>query len=92
MRTAQGDVYADLRQAQGDEYAEAMGVYGDDRAIWQESRDKATSSAEALLGSIYDNYHQAFVGSVIGRWVILLVIQLGLLLAILVAQKRKDVV
>jgi hypothetical protein len=92
LRTAQEDEYADLSVAQGDEYADAMQSYGEERAAWQESRDKAIHSAEALLGSLYDNYHQAFVGSVIGRWIIMSLIQLGLLLCILVAQKQKDVV
>jgi hypothetical protein len=92
LRTTQSDEYADLRQAQSDEYSEAMQAYGDERAAWQESREKAISSAEALLGSLYDNFEQALVGSVIGRWVIILVIQLGLFLLIVLAQKRKDVV
>lgn len=92
IRTAQGDEYADLRQAQGDEYAAAMRAYGDTRAGWQESREKAISSAEAMLGSIYDNYQQAFDGSVVGRWVNMAIIMAALSLFVLVFQKRKDVV
>jgi hypothetical protein len=92
LRTAQGDEYADLREAQGDEYSAAMQAYGDERAAWQESREKAISSAEALLGSLYDNFRQAFVGSVVGRWMIMLSIQFGLFFLIVLAQKRKDVV
>jgi hypothetical protein len=92
LRTLQGDEYADRREAQGDEYAAAVRTYRDERADWQESRDKAISGAEALLGSLYDNFSQAFTGSVTGRWTIMLLIQVVLLLLILVAQKRKDVV
>jgi len=92
LRTVQGNEYADLRQAQDDEYSKAMQTYGDERAAWQESREKTISSAEGLLGSLYDNYQQAFVGSVVGRWVIILVIQFVLFLLIVLAQKRKDVV
>jgi len=92
LRTAQGDDYADLRKAQGDEYSDAMQAYGDERADWQENRDRAIGSAEALLDSLYHNFRQAFAGSVIGRWTIMLLIQLGLFLLILVIQKRKDVV
>jgi hypothetical protein len=91
-RTAQGDEYADLQQAQGDEYSELMRIYGDERAAWQESRVKAISSAEALLAAFYDKFHQVFAGSIIGRWAIMLLIQLGLFLLIVLAQKRKDVV
>jgi len=92
VRTQQGDQYADLRQQQGDEYATAMEKYGDERAEWQESRDKAINSAEAVLGSIYDNFAQAFRGTVVGRWSILGVIMAVLLVVVLVFQKRKDVV
>jgi hypothetical protein len=92
LRTAQGDEYADLRQEQGDEYSEEMRIYGDDRAEWQESREKAISSAEAMLGTIYDNYQQAFKGSVFGRWVTMTIIMVCLLVLVLVFQKRKDVV
>jgi ABC-type multidrug transport system ATPase subunit len=92
LRTLQGDEYADLREDQGDEFASAMQIYSDERAAWQESRDKAINRAEVLLGSLFDNFHQAFVGSVIGRWIIILLIQMGLLLCILVVQKQKDVV
>lgn len=92
VRTAQGDEYAELREAQGDEYAADMTAYGDERAEWQESREKAINSAEAVLGSIYDNFQQAFRGTVIGRWMIMGVIMAALVVAVLVFQKRKDVV
>ena len=92
LRTAQGDEYAGRHKAQGDDYTAAMQTYGDEQAAWQESRDKAIISAEALLGFLYDNFRQVFVGSVISRWLVMLLIQLGLLLLILVVQRRKDVV
>ncbi len=92
LRTEQGDQYADLREQQGDDYSVAMTKYGDERAEWQESRDKAINSSEAVLGSIYDNFSQAFRGTVVGRWVTLGVIMVVLLVTVLVFQKRKDVV
>ncbi len=92
VRTGQGDQYAALREAQGDEYAAAMTAYGDERAEWQESREKAINSAEAVLGSIYDNFQQAFGGTVVGRWTIMGVIMAALMGLVLVFQKRKDVV
>jgi hypothetical protein len=91
-RTMQGDEYATLRQQQGDEYSTAMRIYGDERAAWQEAREKAIGSAEALLGTIYDNYSQALKGSVYMRWGALLIINFVLLVAVLFFQKRKDVV
>lgn len=92
LRTAQGDEYADLRQAQGDAYAAAMRSYGDERAEWQEAREKAISTAEGVLGAIYDNYQQTFQGSVLYRWFLLVLIMAALSVFVLVFQKRKDVV
>jgi len=92
MRTEQGDEYSTLRQAQGDEYSAAMRVYGDDRAQWQETREKAISSAEALLATVYDNYGQTLKGSIFARWVNMLLIMLVLLSMIFFFQKRKDVI
>jgi ABC-type multidrug transport system ATPase subunit/pSer/pThr/pTyr-binding forkhead associated (FHA) protein len=92
VRTEQGDEYSELRQQQGDEYSDAMQLYGDERSEWQESREKAISSAEGMLGSIYDNYQQTFQGTVVGRWVNLTLIMAALLVFVLVFQKRKDVV
>jgi len=45
-----------------------------------------------MLETIYDNYGRAFRGSLAERWAALLGIMGGLLLAVLVVQKRKDVV
>ncbi len=92
QRTAQGDEYAILREQQGDEYADAMRAYGDDRAAWQESREKAISSAEGLLGNIYDNFTQVFSGEVYTRWLNMAWIMIGLFAFVLFFQSRKDVV
>jgi ABC-type multidrug transport system ATPase subunit len=88
----QGEQYSEMRSAQGDEYQDLMRDYGDERAQWQEDREKAISSAEGIIETIYDNYGRAFTGSVTNRWLImsgLMVIFIGI---VLVAQKRKDVV
>ncbi len=90
VRTIQGDEYAALREDQGDEYAEDMRIYGDVRADWQENREKAISSAEGVLGAIYDNYAFAMKGSLYNRWLALILINAVLLVVILVFQKRKD--
>jgi hypothetical protein len=69
-----------------------MRLYGDARAAWQESREKAIGSAEAVLGAIYDNYGHAMQGSLYLRWLALGVIIILLLGVVLAFQKRKDVV
>ncbi|MCJ7624093.1 MAG: FHA domain-containing protein, partial [Anaerolineaceae bacterium] len=88
----QGMLYSDMRGEQGDEYQVLMRNYGDDRADWQESREKAISSAEGLLESIYDNYGRGFSGSVTGRWIIMCGLMLLFIVVVFIAQKRKDVV
>jgi hypothetical protein len=88
----QGQIYSEMRTSQGDEYQELMRTYGDDRSEWQESREKAISSAEGILETIYDNYGRAFTGSVTVRWLITSGLMLVFLGVVLVFQKRKDVV
>ena len=89
---AQGADYAQARQTQGDQYSADMRAYSNTRANWQESREKAIGSAEGRLEAIYDNYSQAFRGSLAERWDALLAIMAGLLVVVLIFQKRKDVV
>ena len=89
-RTLQGDEYAASREAQGEEYSDEMRAYGDLRTEWQESREKAISSAEGVLGAIYDNYAHTMKGSLWVRWVALVLINAVLLIIVLVFQKRKD--
>ena len=57
---------------------------------WEESGK--IRSAEALLGSLYDNYHRAFRGSLLSRWGALIAIMSGLLILVVVFQRRKDAV
>ena len=88
----QGEGYSEMRSAQGDEYQSLMRAYGDERARWQEDREKAISSAEGMVESIYDNYGRAFTGAVSIRWLIMSGLMLGFIGIVLVFQKRKDVV
>ena len=88
----QGQLYSDQRSEQGDDYQELMQNYGDERSRWQEDREKAISNAEGILENIYDNYGQAFTGSVTNRWLIMGGLMFVLIGVVLVFQKRKDVV
>jgi len=91
-RTQQGDEYAAKRQKQGDEYKAAMRAYGDARSDYEETRRKAISGAEAMLETIYVNYGRAFKGTVTQRWGTLAAIMAGLVVLLVIFQKRKDVV
>ncbi|NIW44074.1 MAG: ABC transporter permease, partial [Gammaproteobacteria bacterium] len=85
----QGQLYSDMRSAQGDDYQELMQNYGDERALWQENREKAISSAEGMIENIYDNYGRAFTGSVTSRWLIMTGLMLAFIVVVLIFQKRK---
>ncbi|HBX70323.1 MAG TPA: hypothetical protein DEH25_13330 [Chloroflexi bacterium] len=61
-----------------------------DQAVWQQSREKAIRNAEAVIGSAYDQFPQVFTGTILGRWLILLLMQVVLLVLLILAQKRKD--
>jgi len=67
-----------------------MRTYGDACAEWQESREKAISSAEGLLATIYDTYQPVFSGTPGERWGALLAIMAGLLALMAGFQKLKD--
>ena len=92
LREQQGDEYQDLREQQGDDYQESSEGYADERSEWQRNREQAIGGAEGMLKSIFEGYGHAFRGSYIGRWVIMSVIALGMLILIIIFQKRKDTV
>jgi pSer/pThr/pTyr-binding forkhead associated (FHA) protein/ABC-type multidrug transport system ATPase subunit len=88
----QGSEYQDLREQQGDEFESSMEDYGDARSDWQRNREQAIGGAEGLLKALFEGYGHAFRGSYIGRWLISSAIGAGLLVLIVVFQKRKDTV
>lgn len=92
LREQQGSEYQDLREQQGDEYETAMEGYADERADWQRSREQAIGGAEGMLKSIFESYGHAFQGGYVGRWVTMGLIMVGLLILIVVFQKRKDTI
>ena len=92
LLTSQGDNYAEMRQQQGEEYQAAMQQYGNQRSGYEEARQKAIMSAEAVLEMIYDNFGQAFRGTVLGRWFNLSLIMAVLMVLLVYFQKRKDII
>ena len=92
LREQQGDEYQDLREEQGNDYEDEAGEYADERSEWQRGREQAIGGAEGLLKSIFEGYGHAFRGSYMGRWLVMCVISFGMLILILIFQKRKDVV
>jgi ABC-type multidrug transport system ATPase subunit/pSer/pThr/pTyr-binding forkhead associated (FHA) protein len=88
----QNGEYLLLAQVQGQQYQEAMQTYGDTLSQWQEGREKAINSAEAILGAYYDSYGRAMRGTAWERWLALLGIMTGMTVLIFFLQRRKDLV
>jgi hypothetical protein len=87
-RQTQGDEYGQRLQAQGQEFTGQIRAFGVTRA----DQEKAIGSAEAILGTIYDNFGRAFRGGLVERWLAMVAIILVLLALVLGLQKLKDVV
>lgn len=92
LRSAQGDEYASARQAQGDAYQAAMQQYAEQRSNYEEARQKAVGSAEAILEGMVDNYGRAFGGNVPERWLKISLIMTALMGFLIFFQKRKDLI
>jgi hypothetical protein len=88
----QTDAYLAANQDQADQFANALQAYGDELAGWQKDREPAIKRAEALLSSIFDNFRQVFLGSVLERWLFLGLIQFGLLILLTIALRFKDMI
>jgi hypothetical protein len=84
--------YQDQSVQQFEDYSIEMENYGDTLSVWERDRQSAIAAAEATLAAIYDNYGRAFKGSLVSRWIYILLISFGEFILILIFQKRKDVV
>jgi hypothetical protein len=90
-REQQGREYQDLREAQGREYGDVtMEEYQDAYEDWTERRETAMNTAEGQIDRIVKDYGGAFKGTVGGRWVPMMIINVVVFVIILVLQKRKD--
>jgi len=92
LRQVQGDEYQVQREEQGDAYADAMKAYGDDKEEWTRNREQAIKGAEGLLKAVFKGNWRSFRGTVVIRWVWMIVIMVVLVGLILFFQKRKDVI
>lgn len=86
------NVYKDDVKGQFAGYQEEMEDYSDTYSDWMRNRQEAIGAAETILGIVYDDYGRSFHGSVITRWIYILLISLGQFILILVLLKRKDVI
>ena len=73
-------------------YQKEMEDYGDTYSDWTRNRQEAIGAAETILGIVYDDYGRSFRGSVIARWIYILLICFAQFVLVLILQKRKDVI
>ena len=88
--------------ASGDDIEVCMNDWEAEMTVWeeqmevyqtsQEERQRAISGAEGMLKSFWEKFSFIYGTSVVGSWVAMILIDVVLLAAILVFQKRKDVV
>lgn len=84
--------YASTVKEQFNGYQVQMEDYGETLSDWERNRQEAIGAAETILGMVYDNYGRAFRGSVIGRWINIMIITFAEFLLILLLLKRKDAI
>ncbi|NSW53886.1 MAG: FHA domain-containing protein [Anaerolineae bacterium] len=73
-------------------YKEDMEVYSDDLSYYERTRQEAISSAEAILGILWDDFGRAFRGSGMGRMLYIALITFVEFIALLIMMKRKDTI
>ncbi len=83
--------YMEKRQGQAEGFSGELDQYGNNLADWQRNRQKAVSAAENVLKNVLQKFGRAFEGSVEDRWLVLGIQSLVMFIAILILQKRKDI-
>jgi len=73
-------------------YKEQMEEYSDDLSYYERTRQKAISSAEAILGMLWDDYGRVFRGGSIARMFYISLITLVEFILLLIFMKRKDTI
>lgn len=73
-------------------YKTQMEDYSDELSYYERTRQKAISSAEAILGMLWDDYGRAFRGGSIARMFYISLITLVEFILLLIFMKRKDTI
>jgi ABC transport system ATP-binding/permease protein len=73
-------------------YKDQMEEYSDELSYYERTRQKAISSAEAVLGMLWDDYGRAFRGGSIARMFYISLITLVEFILLLIFMKRKDTI
>ncbi|NPV77114.1 MAG: FHA domain-containing protein [Anaerolineae bacterium] len=86
------EIYKEDVKQQFTGYQEEMEDYGETYSDWTRNRQEAIGAAETILGIVYDDYGRSFHGSVIARWIYILIITFAQFVLVLILQKRKDAI
>jgi len=86
------EVYAEENLDVFNLYKAQMNDYSEELSYYERTRQKAISSAEAILGMLWDDYGRAFRGGSIARIFYISLITLVEFILLLVFMKRKDTI
>jgi ABC transport system ATP-binding/permease protein len=75
-----------------DQYDQKIKDWKEDYRLWMVRRENALGEAEGIIDQLNRDYGFMFDIKVWGHWLMLTLMMLGMLAAILVIQKRKDVI
>jgi hypothetical protein len=75
-----------------DQYDQKVKDWKEAYRLWMVRRENALGEAEGIIDQLNRDYGFMFDVKVWGHWLILTLMMLGMLAAILVIQKRKDVI
>ena len=86
------ELYAENNMDVFEVYKEDMEEYSDELSDYERTRQKAISSAEAVLGMLWDDYGRTFRGTATARMSYIGIITLVEFILLLIMMKRKDTV
>ncbi|MCD4753975.1 MAG: hypothetical protein K8R40_12970, partial [Anaerolineaceae bacterium] len=86
------EMYAEDNMDVFEVYKEDMEGYSDELTDYERKRQKAISSAEAILGILWDDYGRTFQGTTTVRMLYIGIITVVEFILLLFMMKRKDTV
>jgi hypothetical protein len=77
-------------QAEQDTYEKRMSDWQDAYGKWKEDTTKPVQTAEGLIQKIYEDYNAKIAVNLVRHWLWQIAIILGMFIALIIVQKRKD--
>ena len=86
------EMYADDNMDIFEVYKEDMEEYSDELSAYERKRQETISSAEAILGILWDDYGRTFQGETVTRMLYIGIITTVEFILLLIMMKRKDTI